>query len=111
MRRLFVVLAIPVLLLALSAPAAAHHLVVNPPGEGEGTEHWVGGPPGRNLPDEAQGNGLHDTPFGTTFPASHSAGPNDDKGLVQSCESTRDNPSVVSFLAPPFFTGCVHGLP
>jgi hypothetical protein len=98
------------LLLAFAAPAAAHHLAVNPPGEGNGTEHWVGGPPGRDLPGEAQGQGLHATPFGTMFPAAHSAGPNDDKGLVQACESTNSNPSVVVFAAPPFGS-CHHGRP
>ena len=104
--RLFV--GVSVSLLALAAPAAAHHMDVDPPGGGNGTSHWVGGPPGMTLPPSAQGRGLHWSPFGM-MPASHSAGPNNDKGLVQACESTRDNPSVVTFMAPPFGS-CQHGV-
>ena len=104
--RLF--LASCVALLALAPAAAAHHMTVNPPGGGNApSDHPVGGPV---LPENAQGQGLHRTPFGT-MSAAHSAGPNDDKGLVQACESTRANPSVVTFAAPPFFTGCMHGRP
>jgi hypothetical protein len=95
---------------AFAAPAAAHHMTVDPPGGGHGTSHWVGGPPGMVLPESAGGAGLHQSPFGA-MPAAHSAGPADAKGLVQACESTRANPSVVHFAAPPFFTGCMHGLP
>lgn len=108
MRRLRVVLAVSLMGFVVAAPAAAHHLVVSPPGGGNGTEHWVGGPV--PLPEAAQGQGLHEGP-GFLLPASHSAGPNDDKGLVSACEATRENPSAVTFLAPPFFTGCHHGLP
>ena len=102
------------LVFAFAAPASGHHLVVTPPGGGNGTDHWVGGPPdAAPLPESATGGGLHDTPFGTKLPAAHSAGPNDDKGLVQACLSTRDNP-VVEFIPPPPFlqdTDCMHGEP
>jgi hypothetical protein len=115
LRRLSAVLGIGALLLALSAPAAAHHLVVTPPGGGNGTDHWVGGPaPPEGLPDNAKGRGLHETPTaGVLLAASHSAGPNDDKGLVQACLATRENASPVSFVPPPpgVDTDCKHGEP
>jgi hypothetical protein len=99
-----------VLLLAVVSPAAAHHLIVSPPGQDEPkAPHWVAGPPGMALPSAAQGQGLHETPFGALFPAAHSAGPNDDKGLVAACEATRENPSAVTFVAPPFGS-CEHGV-
>jgi hypothetical protein len=110
LRRFSAVLAVGALVLAFAAPATGHHLVVSPPGGGNGTEHWVGGPPGMALPEAAQGQGLHETPFDVLFPAAHSAGPNDDKGLVSACEATRANPSAVTFLAPPFGS-CMHGVP
>jgi len=116
LRRLSAVLGIGALLLALSAPAAAHHLVVTPPGGGNGADHWVGGPaPPEGLPDNAKGRGLHETPLpGVLLAASHSAGPNDDKGLVQACLATRENASAVSFVPPPPGvpdTDCMHGEP
>ena len=101
-------------MLALPAPAAAHHLFVDPAGNGNGTDHWVGGGP---LPDSANGNGLHPGPPGSNdvYPASHSAGPNNDKGLVQACKSTRSNPSRASFVPPgpggPNDADCQHGPP
>ena len=88
-----------VLLLALVAPVSAHHLVVDPPGEGGGTSHWVGGGP---VP--GGGAGLIPSPLGM-LPAAHAA------GLVMACMSTNENPSVAHFAAPPFFTGCQHGRP
>ena len=110
MRRLAVLLGAFCLLLALASPAAAHHLIVSPPGQDEPMEpRWVAGPPGIVLPGAAQGEGLHESPFGA-MPAAHSAGPSDDKGLVQACESTRANPSAVTFVAPPFGS-CQHGVP
>ena len=109
MGRIPLFVAIFVLLLAFAAPAAAHHLIVSPPGQDEPMEpRWVGGPPGLVLPSAAKGRGLHESPFGA-MPASHSAGPDDDKGLVQACESTRDNRSAVTFVAPPFGS-CQHGV-
>ena len=69
---------------------------------------WVAGPPGFALPGGAQGEGLHESPVGL-MPAAHSAGPDDDEGLVRACESTRANPSAVTFVAPPFGS-CQHGV-
>jgi hypothetical protein len=112
LRRLTVLVAVVGFVLVLPNPAAAHHLIVDPPGEGNATEHWVGGPPSLALPESAGGGGLHESPLGL-MPASHSAGPDDDKGLVQACESTRSNASVVTFLppGPPGFVDCMHGPP
>lgn len=108
-RRFGVLLAAFVVLLAFASTAAAHHMTVSPPGQDEPMEErWVGGPPGLVLPDAAAGQGLHESPFGA-MPAAHSAGPNDDKGLVQACESTRANRSAVTFKAPPFGS-CQHGV-
>ena len=79
MRRFLTLLAVSVGLLAAS-PAAAHIVVVSPPGGGDGTVRWVG----------AGG-------------AAHGA------GLVHACMMTMGNQSAAVFLAPPSFTGCVHG--
>src|SRR5688572_17886786 len=98
LRRFCVLVAAVGFVLALPAPAAAHHLIVDPPGGGKATEHWVGGPPGMALPESAGGQGLHQSPIGP-MPAAHSAGPNDDKGLVQACTATRENGhAAVSFV-------------
>ena len=97
------------LVLGFAAPASAHHLIVSPPGQEEPMEpRWVGGPPVFVLPDAAQGQELHVTPFGL-YPAAHSAGPDDQAGLVQACNSTSANPSAVTFVAPPFGS-CQHGV-
>ena len=106
----YIAAAVTVVGLVFAAPAAAHHLTVDPPGGGNGTSHWVGGPPTLALPEAASGTGLHASPIGM-MPAAHSAGPNDDKGLVSACLSTTGNPSAAQFAAPPFFTGCMHGQP
>jgi hypothetical protein len=118
MRRLRVALVVVSLFaLALTTPATAHHLIVDPPGGGNGTEHWVGGPPDEAPLPTTKGRGLHETPFGTFLPASHSAGPGDDKGQVQACLSTRDSNAVVTFVPPPPSppfppdTDCKHGEP
>ena len=106
-RRLGVLIAAFFVLLAVASPAGAHHMTVSPPGRDEPmAPRWVGGPA---LPGAAQGQGLHQSPFGA-MPAAHSAGPSEDKGLVQACESTRDNRSAVTFNAPPFGS-CQHGVP
>jgi hypothetical protein len=113
LRRLCVLIAAVGFVLALPAPAAAHHLIVDPPGGGEATEHWVGGPSGMVLPGSPNGNGLHQSPIGV-MSASHSAGPNGDKGLVQACTATRENGhAAVSFVppGPPGFVDCFHGPP
>jgi hypothetical protein len=113
LRRFCVLVATVGFVLVLPAPAAAHHLIVDPPGGGNATEHWVGGPPGMTLPENAGGQGLHESPIGL-MPAAHSAGPNDDKGLVQACTATRENGhAAVSFVppGPPGFVDCRHGPP
>ena len=118
LRRICVLIATFGCMLVLASPASAHHLIVDPPGGGKATEHWVGGPPDlAPLPANANGQGLHETPFGTLLPAAHSAGPNDDKGLVQACKSA-ERSGVVSFVPPPSFfpggppdTDCMHGEP
>ena len=112
MRRTFAWVAALALALTFAAPAAGHHITVTPPGGGNApTDHAVGGP----VLSQAQGQGLHvvTLPGGVVLimPAAQSAGPDDQKGLVQACRSTDANPSAVAFNAPPFFTGCQHGLP
>jgi hypothetical protein len=110
LRRLSLLLA--VLPLVLAAPAAAHHLIVTPPGKDEPVhapfEHWVGGP--TPLPAQAQGAGLIFSPgFGGMIPAAHGA------GLVQACLATRAHGNgVAAFAPPPFGTAdvdCRHGPP
>ena len=93
---LAVVIGVVVLLLAFAAPAAAHNMVVDPPGEGPTVQHWVGG-----LHVPADGEGLFHTPFGN-LPAGHL------QGLPEACSATNNNPSAVTFLAPPFGS-CQHG--
>ena len=95
---LAVALGVVVLLLAFAAPAAAHNLVVDPPGDGTTKERWVGG-----LHVPAEGAGLFETPFGN-LPAGHN------HGLQNACGATNNNPSAVTFLAPPFGS-CRHGQP
>lgn len=81
MQRFRMFLAVLVVLLAFASPAAAHIVVVSPPGGGNGTAHWVG---------------AHGAAHGT--------------GLVHACMMTMGNEkSAAVFLAPPSFTGCVHG--
>jgi hypothetical protein len=98
-RSLTSLLAALALVLALAAPAAAHIVVVDPPGAGDGPVVWVGGGP---VP--GQGGALLDSPIGK-LPPSHA------RGLVASCQATMANPSAVLILAPPYFTGCHHGQP
>ena len=98
-RTLITMAAASALMLALAGPAAAHSVVVDPPGQGEGPSVWVGGGP---VP--GNGGALLDSPVGK-LPPSHA------RGLVASCLATGANPSVVSILAPPYFTGCQHGMP
>ena len=68
------------------------------------------------MPEQANGKGLHEgfvPGVGPAlFPAAHSAGPNDDKGLVQACESHRANGNqVVEFIPPGGAADCEHGPP
>jgi hypothetical protein len=96
-------LGVTALLLALAAPAIAHNLVVDPPGAADERTHWVGaGGPAEPIP--GQGQGLAESPIGNR-PAGH------EHGLPVACQRTNENPSAVTFEAPPFFTGCHHGLP
>ncbi len=111
LRRLCVLLSVAALAVVLPAPAAAHHLIVTPPGKdapvfGPG-QHWVGGGP---LPEAAQGKGLVFSPgFGAMIPAAHGL------GLVQACLVHRENGNeVVAFAPPPLGTAdvnCQHGPP
>lgn len=81
--------------MAVSAPASAHELVVGP----SGTSQWVGG---FTVPEPAQDAPPMFGPF--HLPPSHGT------GLPHACMATRSNPSVVTFLAPPFGS-CHHGQP
>jgi hypothetical protein len=57
------------------------------------------------LPPEADGEGLFfHPPTGLNQPAGHR------EGLPHACMGTESSPAV-TILAPPFFTGCVHGQP
>lgn len=98
-RTLITLVAAAALLLAFAAPAAAHSVFVDPPGSGEGPVVWVGGGP---VP--GQGGALLDSPIGK-LPPSHA------RGLVASCLATGANSSAVSITAPPYFSGCHHGMP
>ena len=81
-----------VLMLALAAPASAHNMEVNPPGQADGTEVWIGG-----FFVLGKGEGLFPGPFpNTVLPASHR------EGLPHACNATMSNPSAVTILAPPF---------
>ena len=88
-RSVVLLLGVTILLLGLVAPAAAHNVVIDPNGEGETKQLWVGG---FDVP--GQGGALHTTPIGT-LPPSHF------NGLPQACEATGDN-AAVTFVAPPF---------
>ena len=92
---------IAALALTLASPAAAHIVVVNPTGGGQGTTHWIGGGP---LPQAAEkGAGLIINPFGAILPAAHGT------GLPHACLMLMGNSSRAAILAPPSFTGCHHG--
>ena len=101
-RSVVLALGVTVLLLGLVAPVAAHNVVIDPNGEGETKQLWVGG---FDVP--GQGRALHTTPIGT-LPPSHF------NGLPQACNATADNPSAVTFVAPPFGIPaddtCQHGV-
>ncbi|MFP5332683.1 MAG: hypothetical protein ACLGHX_10045 [Acidimicrobiia bacterium] len=82
-------------LMVLTALPASAHVVVAPGHDGV----WVGGGP---VP--GQGQGLVESPVGM-LPPSHAS------GLVEACQRTLENSSAVVILAPPYFSGCVHGQP
>jgi hypothetical protein len=91
------------LCLALAGSAAAHNLTVTHPQTGEVVnQQWISGLP---LPPQADGEGLFPhPPSGLNQPAGHR------EGLPHACQATASSPTV-TILAPPFFTGCVHGQP
>lgn len=99
-RAIVVCLSVFGLVLALAVPALAHNLVVEDPQTGETiTEQWIGG---FTVPPPAQDAPPMFGPF--SLPPSHA------HGLVMACQGTANSPAV-TILAPPFFTGCVHGQP
>lgn len=102
-RYLVLVLTVGVLLLAFAAPVAAHNLVVDPNGQVETKELWVGGPVVPGI-----GQGLFPAFPSGLQPAGHR------EGLPHACNATRSNPSAVTFIAPPPLPfdpdHCQHGV-
>ena len=106
-RRLSVLAAATLMVLGMIAgPAAAHILVVEPPGggQGPGEEAQVGG---GALPDAAKGQGLIEGgPPWDRYLQSPAHG----KGLNTACESLWANGNgVVDIYGPPTPAGCPHG--
>lgn len=87
----------------LAGPAAAHVIVVSPPGGGTGHQGWVGSP-AEGIP--GQGNGLVlGGPTGETV-----LSPAHVKGLVTACESIRgQGRAAANIFGPPSPAGCPHG--
>lgn len=104
MRKL-TLLAVAIMMVGLMAgPAAAHILVVTPPGHDEAITGWVGGGP---LPEQAKGQGL--IPGGPTGEITQP--PSHGHGLNTACEAIRGNPSgagVVDIFGPGG-PNCPHG--
>ena len=102
--RLLSLMAATALIVAAAGAASAHNLTVTNPQTGEQIHvQWVGGP--SPLPEQAQGEGLFfHPPSGLNQSAGHS------QGLPNACQATTSSPTV-TITAPPFFTGCVHGMP
>ena len=99
-RTIVVCLSVIGLVLALAVPVLAHNLEVENPQTGETiTERWIGG---FTVPPPAQDAPPMFGPF--SLPPSHA------HGVVMACRGTANSPAV-TILAPPFFTGCVHGQP
>lgn len=106
MRRIVTLVAAALMVLGmLAGPAAAHHLVVDPPGAGEGpgAEAWVGGEP---LPEDAQGRGLIPAGPGGVFGLQT---PAHDSGLVSACENLLAHGNGVVGIFGPGPTPCIHG--
>jgi hypothetical protein len=88
------------LLAAFAAPVGAHTLTVTNPQTGEVVRvQWIGG---FTVPEPAQDAPPIFGPF--RLPPSHG------QGLPLACMNAEGNPAI-SIAAPPFFTGCEHGLP
>lgn len=99
-RTIVVCLSVIGLILAFAMPVLAHNMEVKNPKTGETiTEQWIGG---FTVPPPAQDAPPMFGPF--SLPPSHA------HGLVMACQGTASSPAVI-ILAPPFFTGCVHGQP
>lgn len=105
-RRLSVLAAATLMALGMIAgPAAAHILVVEPPGGGQGPEDVRAG--GGPLPAAAKGQGLIGAGPGGIFGLQS---PAHDGGLNTACESLRANGNgVVDIFGPPTPDGCPHG--
>lgn len=106
--RMGTLLAATLLALGLTAgPAAAHILVVDPPGDADTT--MVSGIGGGALPESAAGAGL--IPGGPT--GSYLQSPAHDGGLVTACERLRERGNGVVDLYGPTRPGgeltCRHG--
>lgn len=98
--RLILALTMALLVLALASPVAAHELTVTNPHSGEVVHvQWIGG---FTVPEPAQDAPPMFGPF--RLPPSHA------HGLPMACMNTDGSPAA-SIAAPPFFTGCEHGLP
>lgn len=91
------------LVAAIAGSASAHNMTVTHPQTGQVIHsQWIGGLP---LPAQADGQGLFPhPPTGLNQPAGHR------EGIPNACEGTQSSPAV-TIVAPPFFTGCVHGQP
>ena len=103
MRSVFSLVAAAAIVVAIAGSASGHNMTVTNPQTGEVvTTQWVGGLP---LPPQADGEGLFlHPPTGLNQPAAHR------EGLPNACEGTASS-AAVTIVAPPFFTGCVHGQP
>ncbi|WP_277212397.1 hypothetical protein [Isoptericola croceus] len=99
MRKIIVAAAAAAALTVLGSPAAAHVITVDPPGQSDTKEGWVGG---GALP--GQGKGL--VPGGPD--GSFKLSPAHAKGLNSACKSTEANPSAVDIRGPGG-PGCAHG--
>jgi hypothetical protein len=98
--RLILALTTALLVAGLASPLAAHELTVTNPQTGEVVHvQWIGG---LTVPEPAQDAPPIFGPF--RLPPSHA------HGLPTACMNASGGPAV-TITAPPFFTGCVHGLP